>query len=577
MKKNKRIFWLLSSLATAPILAVACANKTQEKPRKEIKETPIEIKKPVDTPPNQQHSNPSKIQGNPETHEPKNDESSTPKPKNPVSDSQQQQQQPIDKPENDETSKDVKTPDNSENKTNTDSSKQSEQEIREIQKHPDTSKTNPQQSIMKNDFSDVINLQKNITITNANKFYKEHDSAAAWLRLKAEKSNLLSILNINNELQNKYNVAFTDTNNDFYTNQNNGTINNIALTFTTKNPNIEEKTLRFNINGFKVNNSTSKTNQKESFLSKKTLTDKVTRLFPSLLAYMLMYTEDPNKYNELQMQAKEGETIINFEQLFNKNTSLFTNGVASLNDSLKTQFLEKNKSLENLYEYKITGVKFNDEAGTLGIQVLIENQHDNHSNEAIINQEFEFNGLRKLQKDVNMQNDIVSYFITAADLTSIITQNNKLKQTIDKHKNPSADIDITSEIGDMQLALITKKIFDKLLVDVADPLDAYKVTYASLNTKNYIGLHQGFVLYPYISRLNQNINSPTSDKTIQNMKVIIKKSTTNGYNVTFNFDVITPIGVRNSYSDLSDNGYDEEKNIVHHVIGSVRLDALEKR
>ncbi|TDV24088.1 LppA/P72 family lipoprotein [Mycoplasmopsis mustelae] len=409
------------------------------------------------------------------------------------------------------------------------------------------------------DFNDLESLQKDIIINNI--YYKKRDALVGWSELKYNTDIFISLLNLPQSIKDKYQITYNESN-DFKVDQQKGVIENILVTFNFKN---HQKTYKYKLSGFKITENNPTINHKEQFLNKKTLNQNIRNLFPSLLAHMILYSENPQSYsqNENKSNCSSNDScVINYESLLNKNRDLFKETTPNLNISLKTQFFEINETYKEKYVWNITAAKYNDLTGSIGLQVEIRNSDDNHNNEPDITQEFEFDGLRSLNP--NNQNPLLSFFITPADLKDVINNLTSLKNKILNNKdNNNTIITLTS----IEASSLKTKLFNKFLVSILDNQNTYHLSLSSQYTKNLLGLTQGFSIYPFYTHLSSNninnLSISIEDDSQRNAKVV---------NFTFNFKY--QIAIQNSYSSLRDNSLDGEHYIKLEISSQVPISGL---
>ncbi|MBZ4212907.1 hypothetical protein LAD74_02850 [Mycoplasma sp. U97] len=387
-------------------------------------------------------------------------------------------------------------------------------------------------------FNDLNSIEKNITISIP--FYKNKDAESSWAVLKNNINELIPLLGLNQDIKLKYSIEYTNDNNPNVDN-NAGKIKNIGVKFSHNN---QSQVLYFNLNGFYLQNNNLPKNNKNDYLKAKVdLPMSVKGLYPSLIAHMLLYAEDPNKYNQKQVNSS-GKYLINFEQLQNKNTDLFYEQVASLNISLKEAFFEYNENFNNKYMTKVVATKFNDIEGTLGIKIQITNTEDGPRNEPELTIKFEFNGLRKIDLN-NGNNNVIGFNILPTDLVNLINKKDPIKKVIkDNYNSLNQPIDLISNLDDFNYKSLINELNKIMNVSILDnELNTYRFTKGSEKISSFEGLQQKFGLYPFYTRFND---------VIKNVRLEIMQEDENK-NAQIYFDVELPIFMQSSYTDLSDN------------------------
>ncbi|UKS53694.1 lipoprotein [Mycoplasma feriruminatoris] len=237
------------------------------------------------------------------------------------------------------------------------------------------------------DFSDLEKLSKEISFENFT-FYKNKDAKTAWneLLVNQERSFKEVIFNKNLDILSKYKINFESDFSNVIFAQEKGTIDNVKIKFTKEK---ESKIKVFIFTGFKkiTNESKDKINNKDNYIKAKTTLDKrITAVYPSLLANMLLYVEDSKKYEEIQLSRNS----INFDELKNKNTDLFENDFIGFNIGTKEFLFEYNEKDREKYKDKIVAAKYDDINGELGVEVEITNRKESNITEPLIKKTFSF-------------------------------------------------------------------------------------------------------------------------------------------------------------------------------------------
>nr|VZK64874.1 hypothetical protein MF5292_00016 [Mycoplasma feriruminatoris]VZR75019.1 hypothetical protein MF5294_00016 [Mycoplasma feriruminatoris]VZR96818.1 hypothetical protein MF5293_00016 [Mycoplasma feriruminatoris] len=192
------------------------------------------------------------------------------------------------------------------------------------------------------------------------------------------------IFNKNLDILSKYKINFESDFSNVIFAQEKGTIDNVKIKFTKEK---ESKIKVFIFTGFKkiTNESKDKINNKDNYIKAKTTLDKrITAVYPSLLANMLLYVEDSKKYEEIQLSRNS----INFDELKNKNTDLFENDFIGFNIGTKEFLFEYNEKDREKYKDKIVAAKYDDINGELGVEVEITNRKESNITEPLIKKTF---------------------------------------------------------------------------------------------------------------------------------------------------------------------------------------------
>ncbi|WFQ90611.1 prolipoprotein [Mycoplasma feriruminatoris] len=451
-------------------------------------------------------------------------------------------------------------PNNGENTPNTDPKKPEEPKQPDTPKNPETPKQpeepkkpedKPQADQPqgdephrhKDEFSDLNKLGKEISFKNF-AFYTSKDAITALSHLRTDGTTIKSIFsNINKEIADKYEINLELDGSEKPDNKK-GLIDKVKVKFINKKDK-KSKVVEFTFTGFKTNEKTpdkeDKNNKKNYIKKKEKLDSKLTGLYSSLVAYMMMYTQNPQNYKDLIQK----ENAINFEELENNNPNLFADREINLNvTALKSLLFDYDRELGKLYKDKIIAVSYDDVNGKLGIKLLIENTEENHlANQHSETLEFSFDGFRRI--DFKKPN---------ANVLSLLLPQNNFKDIIKKGILKKKIDDFKSEKHNEKILLtedyVKQLIFKKLLVQISDNqhniYNSKQTLSLQSNSKkdsytSILGLAGGGSLYPFHTILNKD--------SISNISLQVNKEEKK-YKVTINFEVNIPI-FSSTFSDLT--------------------------
>nr|WP_237567334.1 LppA family lipoprotein [Mycoplasma mycoides] len=284
------------------------------------------------------------------------------------------------------------------------------------------------------DFSDLKTIKREISLDRFYK-YSQMTALSSWIDLRTTPNVFKNIIFKDYPfITNKYNIKFESLTDVIEDNQK-GLISNVKIRFTKES---KFEILEFTLTGFKKEYKVDNKNNKENYIKQKDKIDeKLAGLYPSLLAYMLLYTEESG-INRYDRDIKQSGNVINFDDLINNNQDLFDYNFSGFSVGTKDLLFDYNRKDEKLYKDKIVESKYDDINGTLGLKVEISNRDDNHSNESTITKEFNFNGFRKIDID-NYKNNPFTFSLLPKNLSEII-KNDKIRKTLEEsgvyiHKN----------------------------------------------------------------------------------------------------------------------------------------------
>ncbi|QVK08537.1 LppA family lipoprotein [Mycoplasma mycoides] len=419
---------------------------------------------------------------------------------------------------------------------------------------PHNDQPDEQPNINKDEFIDLDKLPKEISFERFD-FYTSKDATTALSHLRTDGSVIKLIFSsTHRNIFEKYNINLELGGNE-KEDVKKGLIDKVKVKFTNKKDK-KSKIIEFTFTGFKVVQKTpdkEDKNSKKNYIKKKEKIDnKLNGLYPSLVAYMIMYTQEPKNYKNLMQ-----ENSINFEELENNNPNLFADPEINLNvAALKDLLLEYNRELGKLYKDKVIAVSYDDVNGKLGLKLLIENIEENNTIASKYSEtlEFGFEGFRKIDLK-NPSKNVLSLLLPQNSFKNMI-KNNVFKEKIEVLKSGKQKKDklLIKEERAKQL------IFKNLLVQIVDnENNLYRATQTlSLqnnkkdNYTSILGLASGGSLYPFHTIINND--------SIKNIYLTINKEDKK-HKVTINFEVDIPI-FASTTSDLTSHATSGDTNIL---------------
>ncbi|WFQ90424.1 LppA family lipoprotein [Mycoplasma feriruminatoris] len=412
------------------------------------------------------------------------------------------------------------------------------------------------------DFSDLNSIPQEISLDHFPK-YKKMTPISAWFDLRTNSNVFKDIIFKDfSTITNKYQIKF-DSIIDVHYDSTKGAITNVKISFTKDS---KSKTKEFTLTGFKKEAKIDNKNKKEDYIMQKDKIDtKLSGLYPSLLAYMLLYNEENGTNNIYDRDLKQSGNVINFDELRNNNQDLFDYNFAGFSVGTKELLFDYNTNDGKLYKDKIVEAKFDDVNGTLGLKVEITNRDDNHSSESTITKEFNFKGFRKIDIK-NYRNNPFSFTLTPKGVSEIL-KNDKIKKSlsdagIDIHKNEVDEFGGFNSENNIWETLI----FKNLLVDLTDNEHH---TYRSKKTlgvdpagsnkeyKSILGLKSNMSLYPF--------NTIITSESIKNILITIENK-----QFTLEFELHLPVYATSFSNLLSHAGSD--KTLIVRVSQTTKID-----
>lgn len=419
---------------------------------------------------------------------------------------------------------------------------------------PHNNQSDEQPNINKDEFIDLVKLPKEISFERFD-FYTSKDATTALSHLRTDGSVIKLIFSsTHRNIFEKYNINLELDGNE-KEDVKKGLIDKVKVKFTNKKDK-KSKTVEFTLTGFKVIQKTpdkEDKNSKKNYIKKKEKIDnKLTGLYPSLVAYMIMYTQEPKNYKNLMQ-----EDSINFEELENNNPNLFADPEINLNVvALKDLLLEYNRELGKLYKDKVIAVSYDDVNGKLGLKLLIENIEENSTMASKYSEtvKFSFDGFRKIDLK-NPNKNVLSLLLPQNSFKDMI-KNNVFKKKIEVLKSGKQKEDkvLIKEEYAKQL------IFKNLLVQIIDNENNLYRSTQTLSLQNnkkdkytsILGLAGAGSLYPFHTIINND--------SIKNIYLTINKENKK-HKITINFEVHIPI-FASTTSDLTSHATSGGTNIL---------------
>ncbi|WP_434343696.1 LppA family lipoprotein [Mycoplasma sp. 06067-C1-B144P-99-0482-3] len=404
------------------------------------------------------------------------------------------------------------------------------------------------------DFLDIEKINKKIDFKYITT-YNNKTANAAWVQIKSRGQNIFKeiIFNKNKEILETYQIEFDSESLPEIIDEK-GIINKVKIKFTKFN---ESEIFIFSFIGFKEEAKSEKDNKskKNGYIKvKDKINEKIKGLYPSLVAYMLLYVEDQNKYNK---DIKQSGNVINFQDLENKNDSLFSNDFPGFSIGTKELLFEYKEEYRQIYKDEIISAAYDDLNGILQLEVQIRNtdDHTNDKGDPLITKKFKLEGFRKVDIK-NENNNVIFVDLLKNDFKEILNKRS-LKKIVQQFITYGA-YNKKIGLGNSNQTRIKNELFKKLIVNINDKSNIYRTTQTlSLdrnNEKKYksiLGLKNNMSLYPFHTRVNKD--------SIKNIYLTITNE--NGIKeAKIEFELYLSV-YASTFTDLTDNTYDSEKDI----------------
>ncbi|WP_434325262.1 LppA family lipoprotein [Mycoplasma capricolum] len=414
-------------------------------------------------------------------------------------------------------------------------------------------------------FSDIDSLKKEIEFqyyTN----YKNKDALTAWFEIKSRGKAIFKeiIFSRNTNILDKYQIEFDSQNHPEIIKEK-GIISKVKIKFTNKNN--KSKTIEFTFTGFQKINKKEEVWNKDSYIKpKEEINKNIKGLYPSLLAHMLLYTEDNKKYKSLEGSGN----VINFEELANNRTDLFNVDFVLFGVGTKSLLFDYEEKFNKFYKEKIISAKFDDFSGELVLKVQIDNTEDHPEplKDPLTTKEFVFKGFRKI--NIEKANENVLSLSLQPRLLKNIFNNKDLKNLVlelIKHKKLNEKIPLYDASG----FNLQNELFKNLDLNIEDNQNklynstqtlSLNINSKSENNKSIIGLKNNMSLYPFYSRVTKD--------SIQNIYLAINNKNDKN-ELTIEFDIYFNV-YASTLSDLTDGAYTKEEKIKFKVEQSTIID-----
>ncbi|ADR23972.1 putative lipoprotein, LppA/P72 family [Mycoplasma leachii PG50] len=403
------------------------------------------------------------------------------------------------------------------------------------------------------DFLDIEKINKKIDFKYITTYNKTAN--AAWVQIKSRGQNIFKevIFNKNKEILETYQIEFDSESLPEIIDEK-GIINKVKIKFTKFN---ESKIFIFSFIGFKKEAKSEKDNKskKNEYIKvKDKINEKIKGLYPSLVAYMLLYVEDQNKYNK---DIKQSGNVINFQDLENKNDSLFSSDFPGFSIGTKELLFEYKEEYRQIYKDEIISAAYDDLNGILQLEVQIRNtdDHTNDKGDPLITKKFKLEGFRKVDIK-NENNNVIFVDLLKNDFKEIVNKGSLTK--IVKQFITYGAYNKKIGLGNSNQTRIKNELFKKLIVNINDKSNIYRTTQTlSLdrnNGKKYksiLGLKNNMSLYPFHTRVNKD--------SIKNIYLTITNE--NGIKeAKIEFELYLSV-YASTFTDLTDNTYASEKDI----------------
>ncbi|ADK69326.1 LppA family lipoprotein [Mycoplasma mycoides subsp. mycoides] len=425
-----------------------------------------------------------------------------------------------------------------------------------------------EEPLNKVDFSDVNKLDKEVKFEFFTT-YSRMDAKSAWVQIQGRQPAIFKeiIFKGKNEILNRYEIEFDSQKVPNIVDEK-GTIDNVGIKFSK---NGKSKTREFVFTGFKkLENKIDKGKNKDEYIKPKTNIDKsLSGIFPSLVAYMLLYSEETQSNNKYDRNIKQSGNVINFDELRNKNLELFGEDFVGFGVGTKELLFDYKDEYNKIYKDKIVAARYDDINGILELEAQVSNTDEyENRNDPTKNYKFTFKGFRSIDFN-NTNKNVLSISLQQRFLKKLV-DNKILKTIIDQlvqhnhfnHKAPVSNINNSNLKGEL---------FEKLTVDIIDDENYLYKSSQTLkiglfkkenNNKSILGLKNQMSLYPFHSRITKD--------SIKNIYVTINNKSAIK-ELELEAEIQIPI-YSSILTDLTDHTYAEEKPLKITVNQKIKLD-----
>ncbi|MGZ9453746.1 LppA-related lipoprotein [Mycoplasma sp. AC157] len=415
-------------------------------------------------------------------------------------------------------------------------------------------------------------------------FYKTYDSSSFYERFKNnDTESLSSSISLPYDIRHKFSKIIATFSKEISDVKNNvGIIDNVKISFYTEKNN--KKDIFVSLKGFSYfqNKNTEKDTEKENFLRAKELSAEIKELYPSLIASLLLYNENRESFQDIENQPKsENETILNYEFLVSGTNAkdLFRNPKIKLNPSLITKFLERNIENNNnpKFHYEVLGVKADDLAGTLDIEVGIYNRDEEEVNASVPRylKIFSFSGLRKhnINEKGNVDNELFNFSINKEKFSEYLSKL-KVKSLLEEESknlnNTKTKVNVNSLIKNANLfERIKNYVINNLLVKIKDSNSSktYEWKYDFLPLNSLISRNDRLTAYPFVTIINNS--------NFDNINFYLNKKENNEYELSLELNAQFPLYKAERIQDINSFDSFSDKNLVYTgEIFKVNIDEL---
>ncbi|QVK07025.1 LppA family lipoprotein [Mycoplasma mycoides] len=482
--------------------------------------------------------------------------------------------QPDDKPS---PGKPENKPDNSHNPKQPEQPKKPEHNNSNSNNNTDNNNSNADQSQgdepqdepwNKVDFSDVNKLDKEVKFEFFTT-YSRMDAKSAWVQIQGRQPAIFKeiIFKGKNEILNRYEIEFDSQKVPNIVDEK-GTIDNVGIKFSK---NGKSKTREFVFTGFKkLENKVDKGKNKDEYIKPKTNIDKsLSGIFPSLVAYMLLYSEETQSNNKYDRNIKQSGNVINFDELKNKNLELFGEDFVGFSVGTKELLFDYKNEYNKIYKDKIVAARYDDINGILELEVQVSNTDEyENRNDPTKNYKFTFKGFRSIDFD-NPNKNVLSISLQQRFLKKLV--DDKILKTIIDQLVQHNHFNHKISVSNINNSNLKGELFEKLTVDIIDDenhlykssqtlkIDLFK---KENNSKSILGLKNQMSIYPFHSRITKD--------SIKNIYITINnKNSTKELKLEAEIEI--PI-YSSTLTDLTDHTYAAEKPLKITVKQSVKLD-----
>ncbi|MGZ9413509.1 LppA-related lipoprotein [Mycoplasma sp. Z386] len=415
-------------------------------------------------------------------------------------------------------------------------------------------------------------------------FYKTYDASSFYERFKNnDAESLSSSISLPYDIRHKFSKIIATFSKEISDVKNNvGIIDNVKISFYTEKNN--KKDIFVSLKGFSYfqNKNTEKDAEKENFLRAKELSAEIKELYPSLIASLLLYNENRESFQDIENQPKsENETILNYEFLVSGTNAkdLFRNPKIKLNPSLITKFLERKIENNNnpKFHYEVLGVKADDLAGTLDIEVGIYNRDEEEVNASVPRylKIFSFSGLRKhnINEKGNVDNELFNFSINKEKFSEYLSKL-KVKSLLEEESknlnNTKTKVNVNSLIKNANLfERIKNYVINNLLVKIKDSNSSktYEWKYDFLPLNSLISRNDRLTAYPFVTIINNS--------NFDNINFYLNKKENNEYELSLELNAQFPLYKAERIQDINSFDSFSDKNLVYTgEIFKVNIDEL---